>query len=87
MENYGRDLFTETIKPDMKKITIYSVQAAQETIVPRPHSHELFGYDFMMDTDLNTWLIEVNASPAMDYSTVRIPQSCYLMVSRILQRG
>ena len=56
----------------MKKITIYSVQAAQETIVARPHSHELFGYDFMCDTDFNTWLIEVNASPAMDYSTVKI---------------
>ena len=23
----------------------------------------------MIDTDLNTWLIEANSSPAMDYST------------------
>lgn len=27
------------------------------------------GYDFMMDDNFNTWLIEVNSSPAMDYST------------------
>lgn len=31
--------------------------------------HELFGYDIMVDEDFNCWLIEVNSSPAMDYST------------------
>jgi tubulin monoglycylase TTLL3/8 len=30
---------------------------------------ELFGYDLMIDDDFNMWLIEVNSSPAMDYST------------------
>ena len=54
----------------MKKIAIYSCQAAQETIEKRKNSHELFGYDFMVDTDFNTWLLEINSSPAMDYSTV-----------------
>ena len=31
---------------------------------------ELFGYDFMVDTNLNVWLIEVNSSPSMELSTV-----------------
>jgi len=30
---------------------------------------ELFGLDLMLDQDFNAWLIEVNSSPAMDYST------------------
>ena len=29
----------------------------------------MLGYDFMLDEKLNVWLIEVNASPACDYST------------------
>ena len=29
----------------------------------------MFGFDIMLDTELNCWLIEVNSSPAMDYST------------------
>jgi D-alanine-D-alanine ligase-like ATP-grasp enzyme len=32
----------------------------------------MFGYDFMVDDKNGVWLIEVNSSPAMDYSTVII---------------
>ena len=32
----------------------------------------MFGYDFMVDDNFNVWLIEVNSSPSMDYSTVNI---------------
>jgi tubulin monoglycylase TTLL3/8 len=46
-----------------------------DTVEPRKGTCELFGYDFMFSEDparprnLRTWLIEVNSSPAMDYST------------------
>ena len=29
----------------------------------------MFGYDFMVDTNLNVWLLEVNSSPSMEYSS------------------
>jgi D-alanine-D-alanine ligase-like ATP-grasp enzyme len=33
-------------------------------------THEMFGYDFMVDEAYNVWFIEINSSPSMDYSTV-----------------
>lgn len=30
---------------------------------------EVFGYDFMVDTSSNVWLLEVNSSPSMEYSS------------------
>ncbi len=65
-------MFFDKIKPDMKKIAKYTCQAAQDIVEGRKNSHELFGYDFMVDENYNTWLIEINSSPAMDYSTVSI---------------
>merc|ERR1719263_473602 len=42
-----------------------------ENIENRRNSVELFGYDFMLSVGEKpkVWLIEVNSSPAMDYST------------------
>ena len=54
----------------MKNIIQWSLECVQDIVVNREKSFEMLGYDFMIDSDYNTWLIEVNASPAMDYSTV-----------------
>ena len=35
-----------------------------EVIENKPNSFELFGFDFVVDKNLNLWLIEVNMSPA-----------------------
>ena len=53
----------------IKNAVICSFYSAHHEIKQRANSHELYGYDFMIDEDLNVYLIEVNASPAMDYST------------------
>jgi hypothetical protein len=57
----------------MKKIVLWSLECVQDNVPSRKLSCELFGYDFMIDDRCNPWLIEINTSPAMDYSTVRIP--------------
>jgi tubulin monoglycylase TTLL3/8 len=66
---YGRDVWKEELQEKIKKIVICSLESAKNGITHRKNSHELFGYDIMVDDQLNAWLIEVNSSPAMDYST------------------
>ena len=29
----------------------------------------MFGYDFLVDNDLNAWLVEVNTNPSLDESS------------------
>ena len=54
----------------MKQSVLWSLESVQDMIENKRNSVELYGYDFMVDEACNTWLIEINSSPAMDYSTV-----------------
>lgn len=61
--------YESEIQQRMKDIVVASLQCVQDMVQHRSNCCELFGYDFMIDTDLTPWLIEVNSSPACDYST------------------
>lgn len=68
-EQTGSDLWEEKIKPKIKEIIMYSFECVQEIVEDRKNSVELYGFDIMIDDEYNPWLIEINSSPAMDYST------------------
>jgi len=53
----------------MKRIACWTMMGAKNTIKDRPNSYEVFGIDYMIDTNFNTWLIEINKNPALEYST------------------
>ncbi|EGR30770.1 tubulin-tyrosine ligase family protein, putative [Ichthyophthirius multifiliis] len=68
-QNNGEDIFFNQIQPKLKQIIIYSLKSCQDQVSGRKNSMELVGYDFMIDSQYQPWLIEINSSPSMDYST------------------
>ena len=66
---HGQDYMNEKIRPRMKEIAKWSLMCASDMIDHRKNSWELYGFDYMVDTEFNAWLIEINSSPACDYST------------------
>lgn len=72
MEENGYDVWEEVIADKIKNIVINSLESVQDMFeynATKGQKHEMFGYDIMVDDDFNCWLIEINSSPAMDYST------------------
>jgi len=64
------DIWSERIVPQMEDIILKSLSCVRDNVDHRKKSFELYGYDFMVsDANHKVWLIEVNSSPAMDYST------------------
>jgi len=62
----------EKTRPMMEQIikwTFMSVQDEMESCHTSKNSFEMFGFDFMVDDEFNPWLIEVNLSPDVSYST------------------
>lgn len=65
----GQDLVKTKMQPRMKEIAQWSLMCGAEIIEHRKNSWELYGFDYMIDDEYNVWLIEINSSPACDYST------------------
>lgn len=63
------DVWDSHIRPAMRAIIVRALQCVQDRVAHRKNACELFGYDFMIDGEFTPWLIEVNSSPACDYST------------------
>lgn len=70
IDEKGYDYYNEVIKPRMKDIVKYSQMSVQGMIENRSNSSEIYGYDFCLDENWNIWLIEINSSPAFDFSSV-----------------
>ena len=64
--------FRNEIFPQMKnsiKDVLISVRN-QINFNKRKFCYEIFGFDFIIDQDLNTWLIEVNTNPCLEESSL-----------------
>jgi tubulin polyglutamylase TTLL1 len=48
---------------------VHSLKAVQNVMSSDRHCFECYGFDVIIDNNLKPWLIEVNASPSMAYTT------------------
>lgn len=55
----------------MKQLAWASLQSVKRklNLSQRKYCMEIFGYDFIIDEDLKTWLIEVNTNPCIEESS------------------
>ena len=62
--------FFDSIMPKMKSIALDAVKATYSFLDSnqKAHNFELFGMDFMIDTELQPWLIEINTNPCLETS-------------------
>lgn len=60
----------------MRDALINALQVTQDDIDYQRNAFELYGADFMITTDLKPWLIEINCSPTMSYSTSVTKRLC-----------
>ena len=59
-------LVDDKLLPAMSKIIQTVFDAAKGQIQPAKASFELFGFDFLIDSDFHTWLLEVNTNPCLE---------------------
>ena len=71
----------------MHEMILKSFHAVRKTIDPnrRRFCFELFGYDFILDEDFNTWLIEVNTNPCLEESSGLLSMLLPRMVEDMLK--
>lgn len=66
----GKSFFKD-VEPQIKEQVTDTIRAVANklNVNRRQHCFEVFGYDFMVDTNFKVWLIEVNSNPCLETSS------------------
>lgn len=73
--------------PTIHRHVVHTILASQGKLNPhaRRNSFELLGYDFMVDANLDVWLIEVNSNPCLDLCCRHLERELPLLIEDTLQ--
>lgn len=71
----------------MKDIIIDTIVASKKSLFTgkKYNSFELYGYDFLIDEDFRTWLIEVNSNPYLGEPNDFIKKLLPKMIDQMLK--
>jgi len=69
------------LRPEFKKAMIHLMRMSQHSFLKSSSLYELFGLDFMMDSDLKLWFIEANARPALEGDPLKKSIFMYYMLN------
>ena len=77
--------FREKIFSKIKKIVFWTLESAKKKINKnqKQNCFEIFGFDFMIDSEMNLWLIEVNTNPCLEESSPLLCQLIPRMIGNI----
>jgi tubulin monoglycylase TTLL3/8 len=68
-KDIGESVFRERVLHGIRQGVIAMLQSAQPHVHHRTNSFELYGADFVIDSQWNPWLLELNLSPALNKRT------------------
>lgn len=86
---YGEDegaKYSDSFHNQILNIINVTISSVQDTINSSNYKYcfQMFGYDFMIDTDMNVKLIEINTNPSLDYDPTEVPFK-HFMFPRMLE--
>lgn len=79
------NLWENVIYPGMKKSIIGVMLSCQEFAIYNKNRFELFGCDFILDKEYKPWLIEINSSPDLKWTTQATAQICPQVLSDLIK--
>ncbi|XP_030761427.1 tubulin glycylase 3A-like isoform X2 [Sitophilus oryzae] len=68
--------WNQVIFPGMRQSIICAMLASQDTMDRRPNTFEIYGADFILSEDFTPWLLEINCSPDLSFSTSVTSRLC-----------
>lgn len=78
-------MWESVAQKQMEEIIITALSSVEDIVESRRNSFELFGFDFMVDSNLKLWLIEINSSPDLSHSTAVTAQLVKCMLEDLLK--
>ena len=75
----------QKLAPEINRQIALSMEAVRSQIHLGKAFFEIFGYDFIVDADYDTWLIEVNTNPSFELSSRLLERLIPRMVNDALK--